>query len=67
MAEPKLLPCPFCGSSALMVSEAHRAVRCWKCEAIGPEVDPLVAQNVFVQNAIIIWNTRAEARETTEV
>lgn len=62
MAEPKLLPCPFCGCKeiyVILLSGHGTAASCERCEAQGPyghDGDKAVSE----------WNTRADVREAAE-
>lgn len=50
MTEPKLKPCPFCGSEDLKAFIPY--VRCLACFATGPE-------RLTQAEAIAAWNQRA--------
>ena len=63
MKETKPLPCPFCGSSDVVLASSfgpdHGAGRwqmsCRKCGAQGP------TSNTFKNSAILRWNKRVKA------
>lgn len=62
---PYLLPCPFCGGKAKVVSTgvAMKAVRCDSCYAEGPYFCSAMWRdiNVSINKAAQAWNRRAAA------
>lgn len=58
MSEPKLKPCPFCGSKNLIFSKlGYCEVRCLDCHAIGP-VAYGATQRQREEEAANRWNRR---------
>lgn len=53
----KLNPCPFCGSTHLVINGRGRYVYCEMCNATGPEI----GGDQSAAESIRLWNTRKDA------
>ena len=69
MNNPKLLPCPFCGGKAELMTHYDldpdiEIVACTKCGARGPEY--VHDGEMLIVNpglAVVTWNKRAEIKD----
>lgn len=61
--EPKLLPCPFCGSEVVGMEKYGKTFFACTCFECGAKVDNFYPTP---QKAIEAWNTRANKKEETK-
>jgi Lar family restriction alleviation protein len=69
MSDDRFLPCPFCGSSDIYVSEDDtgraRWVSCNICQCDGPLVPQINLDNATLRKKVIAaWNQRDARNET---
>lgn len=69
----KLIPCPFCGSSNIMLyheidvgHDSHPAAQCKDCEAVGP-AECWLREEHNEPTASELWNTRAPTPREQEL
>jgi hypothetical protein len=61
IAEPELLPCPFCQKQPVPKSEIQ-GERTWywiECEHVGCYINPASGQDFTIEEAARHWNTRS--------
>lgn len=59
-AEEELLPCPFCGTKAVL----HGGPEWWvKCSKVGVCIGNIGSGCTFKEDAVKLWNTRKETHE----
>ena len=59
-SEKVIKPCPFCGSTDVMLDKCTARARCKKCFATSGMISKLVNQGVDEKDApLMAWNTRA--------
>ena len=59
--EQELLPCPFCGSTHIVVADAHQpkdAAMCFRCDDCSASID--IKKPATMKQTIAAWNCRAE-------
>ena len=57
-----LKPCPFCGSTDLVIGKGGSYIECLNCETLGPSAVSSVgvnwSQRVYEEEAMVAWNRR---------
>ena len=59
--EQELKPCPFCGSTHIVVADAHQpkdAAMCFRCDDCSASID--IKKPATMKQAIAAWNRRVE-------